>query len=70
MKTFSRLPLLITILVATLGCSGCMQPVEASSAVSTVSRSETEPAATHRCRSGMSQSTQKGCRTAGALARN
>ena len=69
MKTFRHLPLLATLLAAALASSGCMQPVEAS-AVTPVAKTEAEAPAPHRCRSGASQTTQRGCKPAGALARN
>lgn len=51
-----------------LACSGCMQSVE-KPARSGVSLTDIEPAVSHRCRSSESQSTQKGCRATGSVAR-
>lgn len=69
MTIFPRFPLLFSLVIAAGCCGGCMQPVEASSAVSAAASGEVGQAP-HRCRTGAAQTTQKGCRVTSAVARN
>jgi hypothetical protein len=69
MKPFRPTALLITLFAATLACSGCMRPVE-DLAYSGIIWSESDQSTPHRCRSSVSQSTQKGCRATSSAARN